>query len=192
LKSSVTNGYTNTLDRFFQKWLQNVARDSPHDPAARLHVVQRGLYRQQLQAENIRMREALTIYQVIEALATSLDLDHILDTIPGAAVKETGADVPLPARRQVGAVRGAPESGRRRQRGAARADAAVRPAHRASIAARPCGTAKRPVLPARWAPTARTGVVPVGAGADRRLRPGRGQCPASPAARSSTRVTARC
>jgi response regulator RpfG family c-di-GMP phosphodiesterase len=58
-----------------------------------IHVVQRGLYRQQLQAENIRLREALTIYQVSEALATSLDLDHILDTILKAAVKETGADV---------------------------------------------------------------------------------------------------
>ena len=58
-----------------------------------IHVVQRGLYRQQLQAENIRLREALTIYQVSEALATSLDLDHILDTILKASVKETGADI---------------------------------------------------------------------------------------------------
>ncbi|MBK9030393.1 MAG: response regulator [Myxococcales bacterium] len=58
-----------------------------------IHVVQRGLYRQQLQAENIRLREALTIYQVSEALATSLDLDHILDTILRAAVKETAADI---------------------------------------------------------------------------------------------------
>ncbi|MEZ4399430.1 MAG: response regulator [Kofleriaceae bacterium] len=58
-----------------------------------IHVVQRALYRQQLQAENIRLREALTIYQVSEALATSLDLDHILDTILRAAVRETGADV---------------------------------------------------------------------------------------------------
>lgn len=58
-----------------------------------IHVVQRGLYRQQLQAENIRLREALTIYKVSEALATSIDLDHILDTILRAAVKETGGDV---------------------------------------------------------------------------------------------------
>ncbi len=57
-----------------------------------IHVVQRGLYRQQLQAENIRLREALTIYQVSEALATSLDLDHILDTILKAALAETDAD----------------------------------------------------------------------------------------------------
>lgn len=58
-----------------------------------IHVVQRGLYRQQLQAENIRLREALTIYKVSEALATSLDLDHILDTILQAALAETDADV---------------------------------------------------------------------------------------------------
>lgn len=58
-----------------------------------IHVVQRGLYRQQLQAENIRLREALTIYQVSEALATSVDLDHILDTILQAALRETDADV---------------------------------------------------------------------------------------------------
>jgi response regulator RpfG family c-di-GMP phosphodiesterase len=58
-----------------------------------IHVVQRGLYRQQLQAENIRLREALTIYQVSEALATSVDLDHILDTILQAALKETDGDV---------------------------------------------------------------------------------------------------
>lgn len=58
-----------------------------------IHVVQRGLYRQQLQAENIRLREALTIYKVSEALATSLDLDHILDTILKAALAETDADV---------------------------------------------------------------------------------------------------
>ncbi len=58
-----------------------------------IHVVQRGLYRQQLQAENIRLREALTIYKVSEALATSVDLDHILDTILKAALAETDADV---------------------------------------------------------------------------------------------------
>ena len=39
------------------------------------------------------LREALTIYQVSEALATSMDLEHILDTILRAAVKETACDV---------------------------------------------------------------------------------------------------
>ncbi len=58
-----------------------------------IHVVQRGLYRQQLQAENIRLREALTIYRVSEAIATSLELDHILDVILRATIDEADADV---------------------------------------------------------------------------------------------------
>lgn len=57
-----------------------------------IHVVQRALYQRRLQAENLRLREALTIYQVSEALATSIDLDHILDVILKAAMRETGAD----------------------------------------------------------------------------------------------------
>ena len=58
-----------------------------------IHVVQRGLYRQQLQAENIRLREALTIYKVSEAIAMSHDVDHILDVILRAAIDEVDADV---------------------------------------------------------------------------------------------------
>src|SRR5690606_13398368 len=44
-----------------------------------VHIVQRGLDRQRLQQENIRLREALTLYKVSEAIATSLDLDQVLD-----------------------------------------------------------------------------------------------------------------
>ena len=58
-----------------------------------IHVVQRGLYRQQLQAENIRLRETLTLYKVSEAIATSLDIDHVLDVILKAALDEVDADV---------------------------------------------------------------------------------------------------
>ncbi len=58
-----------------------------------IHVVQRGLYRQQLQAENIRLREALTIYKVSEAIAMSHDVDHILDVILDGAIAEVDADV---------------------------------------------------------------------------------------------------
>ncbi len=57
-----------------------------------IHVVQRALYQRRLQAENLRLREALTIYTVSEALATSIDLDHILDVILKAAMRETSAD----------------------------------------------------------------------------------------------------
>ena len=41
-----------------------------------IHVVERALYRQRLQAENIRLREALTIYKVSEAIALSHDIEH--------------------------------------------------------------------------------------------------------------------
>ena len=58
-----------------------------------IHVVKRGLERQRLQAENIRLNETVTLYRVSEAIATSLELDHILDVILGAAVKEANADV---------------------------------------------------------------------------------------------------
>jgi len=58
-----------------------------------IHIVERGLDRRRLQAENVRLREALSLYRVSEAIATSLDLDHVLDVILHAAVHESGADV---------------------------------------------------------------------------------------------------
>jgi response regulator RpfG family c-di-GMP phosphodiesterase len=58
-----------------------------------VHVVQRGLERQQLQAENIRLREALTLYSVSEAIAKSLDIEHVLDVILDAAITEAQGDV---------------------------------------------------------------------------------------------------
>jgi response regulator RpfG family c-di-GMP phosphodiesterase len=58
-----------------------------------IHVVQRALYRQRLQAENIRLREALTIYKVSEAIALAHDIDHILDVVLRASLDEVKADV---------------------------------------------------------------------------------------------------
>lgn len=58
-----------------------------------IHVVERALYRQRLQAENIRLREALTIYKVSEAIALSHDIGHILDVVLHAALDEVKADV---------------------------------------------------------------------------------------------------
>src|SRR6188474_663885 len=58
-----------------------------------IHVVRRALYRQRLQAENIRLREALTIYKVSEAIALSHDVDHILDVVLRAVIDEVKADV---------------------------------------------------------------------------------------------------
>jgi len=58
-----------------------------------IHVVERALYRQRLQAENIRLREALTIYKVSEAIALSHEIDKILDVVLRAALDEAKADV---------------------------------------------------------------------------------------------------
>src|SRR5262245_10347493 len=58
-----------------------------------VRVVQRGLDRQRLQAENVRLREALSLYKVSEAIATSLVVDRILDVILDAVVAELDADV---------------------------------------------------------------------------------------------------
>lgn len=58
-----------------------------------IHVVERALYRQRLQTENIRLREALTIYKVSEAIALSHDIEHILDVVLRAALDEGKADV---------------------------------------------------------------------------------------------------
>jgi response regulator RpfG family c-di-GMP phosphodiesterase len=58
-----------------------------------IHVVERALYRQRLQAENIRLREALTIYKVSEAIALSHDIERILDVVLRAAIDEVKADI---------------------------------------------------------------------------------------------------
>ncbi len=58
-----------------------------------IHVVQRALYRQRLQTENIRLREALTIYKVSEAIALQHEIDKILDVVLRAAIDEVKADV---------------------------------------------------------------------------------------------------
>jgi response regulator RpfG family c-di-GMP phosphodiesterase len=58
-----------------------------------IHVVERALYRQRLQAENIRLREALTIYKVSEAIALSHEIERILDVVLRAAIEEVKADV---------------------------------------------------------------------------------------------------
>ena len=58
-----------------------------------VHVGQRGLDRQRLQAENIRLREALSLYRVSEAIAASLELDKILDVIMDSVMQEVHADV---------------------------------------------------------------------------------------------------
>jgi response regulator RpfG family c-di-GMP phosphodiesterase len=53
-----------------------------------IRVVQRGLEKQRLAAENLRLREALSLYKVSEAIAASLSLDEVLATIGDTALGE--------------------------------------------------------------------------------------------------------
>ncbi len=58
-----------------------------------VRVVERGLDRQRLQAENLRLKEAVSLYKVSEAIAQSLSLERILEVILDAALEEVQADV---------------------------------------------------------------------------------------------------
>lgn len=58
-----------------------------------VHIVQRGLEKRRLTAENLRLREALSLYKVSEAIAASLSLDEVLSTLSDSALSEVRADV---------------------------------------------------------------------------------------------------
>jgi response regulator RpfG family c-di-GMP phosphodiesterase len=58
-----------------------------------IRVVQRGLEKQRLSAENLRLREAVSLYTVSEAIAASLSLDEVLATIGDTAVHELKGDL---------------------------------------------------------------------------------------------------
>jgi response regulator RpfG family c-di-GMP phosphodiesterase len=58
-----------------------------------VHIVQRGLDRQRLQHENIRLKDALSIYKISEAIATSLSVDTVLDLVLDATIETVDADV---------------------------------------------------------------------------------------------------
>jgi response regulator RpfG family c-di-GMP phosphodiesterase len=58
-----------------------------------IRVVQRGLEKQRLSAENLRLREALSLYTVSEAIAASLSLEEVLATIGDTAIVELKADL---------------------------------------------------------------------------------------------------
>jgi response regulator RpfG family c-di-GMP phosphodiesterase len=56
-------------------------------------IVQRGLEKQRLSAENLRLKEALGLYKVSEAIAASLSLDEVLNTVADSALHEMHADL---------------------------------------------------------------------------------------------------
>jgi response regulator RpfG family c-di-GMP phosphodiesterase len=58
-----------------------------------IHVVQRGLEKQRLAAENIRLREALSLYKVSEAIQASLSLEEVMATVAHTALHELDGDL---------------------------------------------------------------------------------------------------
>jgi putative nucleotidyltransferase with HDIG domain len=58
-----------------------------------IHIVQRGLEKRRLSAENLRLREALSLYKVSEAIAASLSLDEVILTVSDSSLNEVRADV---------------------------------------------------------------------------------------------------
>src|SRR3954468_15257479 len=56
-------------------------------------IVQRGLEKQRLSAENLRLKEALGLYKVSEAIAASLSLEEVLNTVADSALHEMHADL---------------------------------------------------------------------------------------------------
>jgi response regulator RpfG family c-di-GMP phosphodiesterase len=58
-----------------------------------IHVVQRGLEKQRLAAENLRLKEALSLYKVSEAIAASLSLEEVLATVGETAIHEIHGDL---------------------------------------------------------------------------------------------------
>ncbi|HEY2733281.1 MAG TPA: HD domain-containing phosphohydrolase [Polyangiales bacterium] len=58
-----------------------------------VHTVRRGLERKKLAAENMRLKEVLSLYKVSEAIAASLSLEEVMRNVMDAALHEVSADV---------------------------------------------------------------------------------------------------
>lgn len=57
-----------------------------------VRTIRRGLEKQKLTAENMRLKEALSLYKVSEAIAASLSLDEVMSTVTDSAIHEIDAD----------------------------------------------------------------------------------------------------
>jgi response regulator RpfG family c-di-GMP phosphodiesterase len=58
-----------------------------------LLIVQRAVDKQRLASENLRLKEAVSLYKVSEAIAASLSLDEVLQTVSDSALTELHADL---------------------------------------------------------------------------------------------------
>jgi response regulator RpfG family c-di-GMP phosphodiesterase len=57
-----------------------------------VHVVRRGIDKKRMVAENMRLKEAVSLYKVSEAIAASLSLDQVLETVGDSCLHEVHAD----------------------------------------------------------------------------------------------------
>lgn len=57
-----------------------------------LLIVKRALEGQRMKNENLRLRETLSLYKVSEAIAMSLSLDEVIETVMSTALEEVRAD----------------------------------------------------------------------------------------------------
>jgi response regulator RpfG family c-di-GMP phosphodiesterase len=60
-----------------------------------VHTIRRGLEKQKLAAENMRLKEALSLYKVSEAIAASLSLDEVVENVTDTAINEVDADLAI-------------------------------------------------------------------------------------------------
>ncbi len=58
-----------------------------------MHVVARAIEKKKIQAENIRLRHALSLYKVSEAITASLSLEQVMETVVSACLEELEADL---------------------------------------------------------------------------------------------------
>jgi putative nucleotidyltransferase with HDIG domain len=57
-----------------------------------VQIIRRGLEKQKLERENIQLKEFMSLYQVSEAMSSSLSLDHILQIVLETTHRELDAD----------------------------------------------------------------------------------------------------
>ncbi len=57
-----------------------------------VQIIRRGLEKKKLERENIQLKELMSLYQVSEAMSSSLSLDHILQIVLETIHKELNAD----------------------------------------------------------------------------------------------------
>lgn len=56
-------------------------------------VIRRGIEKRRMEAENMRLREAVSLYKVSEAISASLSLDQVLETVADSCLHEMPSDL---------------------------------------------------------------------------------------------------